>query len=57
MVFLVMENTHSNQGSCHLQSEQTLFMEEGDELQALLAGEPETTLTAFFKRNREDPEA
>ena len=43
--------------SCHLQSEQTVFMEEGDELQALLAGEPETTLTAFFKRNQEDPEA
>ena len=43
--------------SCHLPSEQTVFMEEGGELQALMAGEPETTLTAFFKTNSEDEDA
>ena len=43
--------------SCHLESEQTVLMEEGEELKALLAGEPETTLTAFFKKNIEDPQA
>ena len=32
-------------------------MDEGNELQALLAGEPETTLTAFFRKNTEDPNA
>ena len=40
--------------SCHLESEQSVFMEEGGELEALLAGEPETTLTAYFKKNAED---
>ena len=43
--------------SCHLESEQSVFMEEGNELRALLAGEPETTLTAFFKKNSEDSNA
>jgi hypothetical protein len=35
--------------SCHLESEQTILIEEGCEMQALLAGEPETTLTAFSR--------
>ena len=43
--------------SCHLESEQTVLMEEGEELRALLSGEPETTLTAFFKSNCDDVEA
>ena len=43
--------------SCHLESEQSVVMEEGEEMKALLAGEPETTLTAFFKMNCENPEA
>ena len=43
--------------ACHLESEQSVLMEEGEELKALLAGEPETTLTAFFKKNYEDPDA
>ena len=42
---------------CHLESEQSVLMKEGEELMALLAGEPETTLTAFFKNNAVDPKA
>ena len=34
-----------------------MLIEEGEEMKVLLAGEPETTLTAFFKRNSEDPES
>ena len=43
--------------TCHLEQEQCIMFEEGSALQALEAGEPETMLTAWFKKNQEDPEA
>ena len=43
--------------ACHLPLEQTVVIKEGKELEALLSGEPETTLTAFFKMNEECSQA
>ena len=43
--------------TCHLPQEQCIVFEEGSALQALEAGEPETMLTAWFKKNQEDPKA
>ena len=43
--------------ACQLPQEQCIVFEEGSALQALEAGEPETLLTAWFKKNQEDPKA
>ena len=43
--------------TCHLPHEQSVLFGEGDALNALLAGEPDTHLTAWFKRNEVDDDA
>ena len=43
--------------TCHLPHEQCVVFEEGSAAQALEAGEPETMLTAWFRKNQEDTEA
>ena len=43
--------------TCHLPHEQSVLFGEGDALTALLAGEPDTHLTAWFKRNEVDEDA
>ena len=56
--FSIHERSHAIQKlSCHLKLEQTIVIKEGEELQPLQAGPPETTLTAFFRKNQECPEA
>ena len=42
---------------CHLPGEQSVLFEEGEENRALERGEPDTRLTAFFKKNIEDENA
>ena len=42
---------------CHLPGEQSVLFEEGEQDKALERGEPETRLTAFFKKNQEDENA
>ena len=42
---------------CHLPGEQSVLFEEGEQDKALERGEPETRLTAFFKKNLEDENA
>ena len=43
--------------SCHLPRDQCVVFNQGSALEALEAGEPETTLTAWLKRNEIDEEA
>ena len=43
--------------TCHLEHEQCIVFDEWPALNALEAGEPETMLTAWFKKNKEDPGA
>ena len=42
---------------CHLDHEQAVVFEEGSALEALERGEPDTTLTGWFKMNTENNEA
>ena len=43
--------------ACHLPGEQAVLFEEGHEGDALERGEPSTTLTAFFEKNKHDETA
>ena len=43
--------------TCHLPQEQCVIFEKGEARNALMSGEPETHLTAWFKRNKIDEEA
>jgi hypothetical protein len=43
--------------ACHLPGEHSVLFEDGQEGEALERGEPETKLTAFFKKNAEDETA
>ena len=43
--------------TCHLPQEQSILFEKGDANNALMSGEPETHLTAWFKRNMIDQDA
>ena len=43
--------------TCHLPHDQCVVFDQGSALQALEAGEPETTLTAWLKRNKIDKDA
>ena len=43
--------------TCHLEHEQSVIFDKGEALEALEAGEPDTHLTAWFKKNKIDENA